>query len=102
MVRKSAWASISSIETKLDVDTAGVFLGDEGVVADDAHFEGVGAPDDLRPDLAQTDDCERLAAELDAGVRAALPASVTHRVIGLGDVARQRKHEGHGVLGGRR
>ena len=52
------------------------------------------------PNFAEADDGQGLAAKLDAGVLAAGPASGAHRLIGLGDVAGQREHEGHGVLGG--
>ena len=54
-----------------------------------------------RPDPAQADDPQRLAAELRAGELVAVPLAGLEAVVGLGDVPREGEHQGHRVLGRR-
>ena len=73
---------------------------DVRVVGDDAHPEPERAARDLLPDPAEAEDAERLAGELDAAVRAALPAALLQRGVRLRDVARERDEEADRVLRG--
>ena len=73
---------------------------DVRVVGDDAHPEPERAARDLLADPAEAEHAERLAGELDAAVRAALPAALLERGVRLRDVARERDEEADRVLGG--
>ena len=73
---------------------------DERVERDDAHAEAERAARDLLADPAEAEHAERLAAELDAAVRAPLPAALLERGVRLRDVARERDEEADRVLGG--
>ena len=74
---------------------------DVGVVGAQAHPEGEGPLRHQRADAAEPDDTEGLAVQLDALPLRALPLSRHQRGVGLGDVARLRQQEGHGVFGRR-
>ena len=73
---------------------------DVRIERDDAHAETERAPGDLLADPAEAEHAERLAAKLDAGVGAALPAPLLQRRVRLRDVARERDEQADGVLGG--
>ena len=72
---------------------------DVRVVGDDPHPEPERAARDLLPDPAEAEHAERLAGELDTAVRAALPAALLERGVGLRDVAREGDEQADGVLG---
>ena len=72
----------------LDAELAEALGRDERVVGDDAHAQPARAARDLLADAAEAEDAERLARELDAAVRAPLPAALLERRVGLRDVAR--------------
>jgi hypothetical protein len=55
----------------------GLLLGQVGVGGQHAHLEAGGAARNRPADLAETDDAERLATQLAAGVPAALPLAGT-------------------------
>src|SRR5438067_8409161 len=74
--------------------------GDERVEGDDAHAEAERAACDLLADPPEAEHAERLAAELDAGVRAPFPAALFERRMRLGDVPRERDEQADGVLSG--
>ena len=73
----------------------------KGSKAIKSHAEGRRSLRDERADLAETDDTERLAVEFDALPLAALPLARLQRRVGLGDVARLRQQQRHGLLGRR-
>ena len=77
-----------------------LLLGQVRIAGDDAHLESGGASSDRLADLAQADDAEGLAAQLPAGVPAAIPLPLAHRRVGAGHVAEQGQHQCHGVLRG--
>ena len=79
----------------------GPLLGDEGVVADELHAEGVGALGHQGAGPSQAHHAEHLAVQLDALPLRALPAPGHQRGVGLGDVAGLRQQQGHGLLGHR-
>src|SRR5581483_2131754 len=85
---------------ELDAEHGGALGRDERVVGDDAHVEPFAAARDLRANLAEADDAQRLAAQLDADEAGAVPLAGPERGIGVRDVAREREHERDGVLGG--
>jgi len=58
-----------------------------------------GLAGDLLTDLAEADDAERLAGELDALPLGALPLTLLHGRVGLGNVAGQSHQQGDRVLG---
>ena len=72
----------------------------ERVVGDDLHAEGRHPLRDQHADAAETDDAERLLAELDAGVLAALPLAVLQRGVGLRDVPGGGDQQAARQLGG--
>ena len=73
---------------------------DVRVVGDDPHPEPKRAPRDLLADSAEAEHAERLVGELDAAVRAPLPAALLQRGMRLRDVARERDEEADRVLRG--
>src|SRR5436309_3533963 len=88
---------LGRLET-LDGELAETVGGDERVVRDDPHSEAAGAPRDLLSDPAEAEHAERLAGELDAAVRLALPATLLQGGVRLRDVARKRDEEPDRVL----
>ena len=86
---------------ELDAVVGGGLGADERVHAEDRHLHRPGADGDGLPDLAQADDPERPAAQLEAGELGALPFAAPDRGVGrrgpAGDPVEQRE----GVLGGR-
>ena len=84
----------------LDAELAEAIGRDERVVGDDAHPEAERAARDLLADPAEAEHAERLAGELDARVRAPLPAALLERRVRLRDVARERDEQADRVLGG--
>ena len=73
--------------------------GDEGVVAEQVHAEGLGAAGDLKADAAEADDAERFAAELGALQRLLVPLAGVHGGVGAGDGAGHGDHEAERELG---
>ena len=85
---------------QLDADAAGIVRGDEGVVANQAHAEGLRAAGDLGADPAQAADAEGLFAHLDAHEGAAAPLAGFQGRVRAGDVAGHGQHQRQRVLGG--
>src|SRR3990172_9136715 len=73
---------------------------DAGVVGDDVHLQGAGAPRHLGADAAEAEEPQRLAAQLDAEEARAVPAAFAQGGVRLGYVAGEAEHEGDRVLGG--
>ncbi len=82
----------------LDAELAEPVGRDERVVRDDAHPEPARATRDLLADAAEAEHAERLARELDAAVRLALPAALLQGRVRLRDVARERDEQPDRVL----
>ena len=72
-----------------------------GSTPEDGHLHRPGADRDGLPDLAETDDAERPAAQLQAGELGALPLAAAERRVGRRDPAGDAVEQGEGVLGGR-
>ena len=99
-VMKSARASSSSSSTFSTPSVDRAFGREEGIVGHHLHLEADGAVGDDRADIAAADDAERLAGELDAHEARLFPFARLGRAVGSGKLARQREHQGDGVLGG--
>ena len=74
--------------------------GHEGVVGDEAHTEGGGAARHFGTHAAQAHDAQGFVAHLNAHKGGALPLAGFHAGASLRDIARQRQHQRHGMLGG--
>src|SRR5208283_766818 len=85
----------------LDAQGRRTFSREEWVVGDDAHLEAHGARRDIGSDIAAADHAERLAGDLNAHEAVLFPFARLGRGVGGGKLARQRKHQGDRVLGGR-
>ena len=85
---------------QLDAMVGGGFRADERVHAEDRHLHRPGAHGDGLPDLAQADDTERPAAQLEAGELGALPFAAPDRGVGRGRPAGDPVEQREGVLGG--
>src|SRR6478609_1942927 len=72
---------------------------DVRVERDDPHPETERAPRNLLPDPAEAEHAERLAAELDARVRASFPTPLLERGVRLRDVTRECDEKSDRVLG---
>ncbi len=66
---------------------------------EDVHAERLGPLGDQLADTAEADDAQHLISELDTDEVAAPPLASLQRAVGLGDVAADGQHEGHGQLG---
>ena len=87
---------------ELDARLLRAFGGDQRVVGEHAHAQPLaGDACHLGSDLAETEDAERLLAQLDAHELRALPEAGMQGAVGGGKVAREREHHRDGVLGGR-
>ena len=86
---------------QLDAVVGRGFGGDERVDAEDGHLHRPCADGDGLPDLAETDDPERPAAQLEPGELGPLPLAAAERRIGRGDPAGDAVEQRQGVLGGR-
>ena len=86
---------------QLDTVVGRGFGGDERIDAQDGHLHRPGADRDGLPDLAETDDPERPAAELEPGELGPLPLTTAERRIGRGDPASHAVQQREGVFGGR-
>ncbi len=84
----------------LDAQLAVALGGHERVERHDLHVEAPGPLRDQLPDAPEAEDPQRLLVQLDAQELRALPAPAGQRRVRLGDVARQRQQQRHGVLGG--
>ncbi len=84
---------------EFDPHVTGPVLGDVGVVGHQAHPEGGGPLGHQGADLAQSDDAEHLAVQLDTLPLRALPLARDQRRVRLGNIARLRQDEGHRLLG---
>ena len=74
--------------------------GQVRVISNEPHPEGQGPLRDQRSDPAEADDPEGLAVDLYAFPAGPFPAARLQRRVRLGDIARLRQQESHGVLGG--
>jgi len=86
---------------QFDAERLGDLGRQEGVEAEDAHAEGLGADRDVAPDASQPDDPAGLAVQLDAHQPFLVPLAGAHPRIGCGDVAAQRQQHRQRVLGRR-
>ena len=80
-------------------EASGHLLGQHRVVTDHVHAEGAGPRRHLAADLSQTQDAERLAAQLDPEDLAPIPAPGPHRAVRSRDLPRQGQEERQGVFG---
>ena len=85
---------------RFDAQLRGPLVGEEGVVSDDTHAKGERSPGDRQSDASQAHDAQRLVGQLGAHVGLAIPRALQQALIGGADIARQRQHQGEGVLGG--
>jgi len=72
---------------QLDVELLSALLGNDRVEGDHLHLQSLGSLGHLGADVAEPDDAERLAADLDPGVLRTLPLPAADRRVGLGDPA---------------
>src|SRR5690606_17296939 len=86
---------------ELDAELRGAGRRDVRVVGDQLDAERGEPLRDQLADLAETDDADGLAVELDTGERAALPLALPQARVGGGDVPGGGEQQRHGVLGGR-
>ena len=86
---------------ELDAVVGGLLRGDERVDPDDGHLHRPGADRDGLADLAEPDDAEGPAAQLEAGELGSLPLAASERRVGRGDPAGDAVQQREGVLGGR-
>ena len=100
-VTTSARASSVVEVDELDAVVGGLLGGHERVDAEDGHLHRPGADRDGLADLAEPDDPERPAAQLEAGELGALPLAAPERGVGGGDPAGDAVEQREGVLGGR-
>ena len=90
-----------SKSTEFDAVVRRLFGGDERVDADDRHLHRPGAQRDREPDLAEADDAEGPAAQLQPGELGPLPLAATDRGVRRSDPPRHRVQERQRVLRGR-
>ena len=81
-----------------DSERVGHLLGQEGIVSDHGHVEGLHALGDLSSDTSHSDDSQYLSVEFDPGVLGPLPLALVHGLVGEGDVPSDRQEHGAGVL----
>ena len=86
---------------ELDAVVGRLLGGDERVDAEDRHLHRPGPDGDGLADLAEADDAERPAAQLQARERRALPLAAPDRRVGRGRPAGEAVQQREGVLGGR-
>jgi len=86
---------------EFDAGVAQLFGRDERVEGDDVHLEAARAARHHAADASQTDDAERLPAQLDADEFLPLPASGLEARVPLRDAAREREQKRERVFGGR-
>src|SRR3954447_6513252 len=86
---------------QLDAEVLGLLAGDVRVRPEDRHLHRPRSRRDRLADLAEPDDPERLAAQLDAGELRPLPLTTADGRIGGGDTSGEPEHERQRVLGGR-
>ncbi len=77
-----------------------VFRGDKWIEADHFHAQTGGPFGNDAADVAETDDADGFIAELDADKFIALPLAGFERGHSLGNMARERHHQGNGMLAG--
>ena len=85
---------------QLDTELRRARRRDVGVVRHDVGLESSQPLRDQLPDAPQPDHSDRLAEDLGARERRALPRVLAQRGIGCGDLASGRQQQRHGVLGG--
>ncbi len=73
--------------------------GDKRIAADDFEAETARASGHFKPDAAEAENAEGLAAQLRALQALLLPLAGVHGVVGGGQLAGQREHEADGELG---
>ncbi len=78
----------------------GLFGGEERVVTQNPHLKRDGPLGHGQADPTETDDAERLAGQLCAGERFAVPLARVHAGVGGTDVAGHAQQQSHRVLGG--
>ena len=97
----SARARRSSNEHELDAVMRGLLRGDVRVRGEDRHLHGPCPGRDRLADLAEPDDPERPAAQLEARELGPLPLAAPDGRVGRRDPSRHAVEEGERVLGGR-
>ena len=99
-VTTSERASISSKSTSSTPWLAAASAVTNGSTPEDGHLHRPGADRDGLADLAEADDPERPAAQLEPGELGALPLAAAERRVGRGDPAGDPVEQGQRVLGG--
>ena len=70
-------------------------------MSNDGHAERTGAAGDLHADVPESDDAERFTVQLRPHELLLFPLAGFGRFVGLRHQARQREHQGQGMLGDR-
>ena len=83
----------------LDAHLSRTGLSDVGIVADEAHAEGLSALGDESADAAEADDAQSLLVEFDAGVLLPVPLPRLQRGVAGTEVASRTEDVGHRQLG---
>ena len=86
---------------QLDAVMRGLLGGHERIGGEDGHLHRPRPGGDRLADLAEPDDPERPAAQLEARELGPLPLAAPHRRVGRGDPTGDAVEEGERVLGGR-
>ena len=81
-----------------DVEKLCALNRDDRVVSDDVHLQPVRPLGYLRADVAQADDAQRLAPNLNADEPGACPFAAPYRRVGLGHPTSESKQQRHRVL----
>src|SRR5262249_35111327 len=84
-----------------ELDARRQLLGRERIEADDVHAQAHAARRRVAADVAEADDAQRLAGDLDAHELLLLPLTALHAGVGAWDLAGEREHEADGQLGRR-
>ncbi len=85
---------------RLHAHARDILGGDERIETDDFHPQSGSAFGDDPADVAEADDADGFVAKLDADELIALPLAGFERRDGLGDMARQRHHQGNRMFSG--
>ena len=99
VMKVAAGPQVVKPRNALDAALQSLFGGEERIEADDRHSKTAGALGDGQSNPAQSDDSQSLAFELCAGELASFPLAGFEAIVGLGNISRQRKDQGHRVLG---
>ena len=84
---------------ELDVELAGDFGADVGIVGEDGHLKSLGAAGDFGANAAEPDEAERFSANFSALSAGFFPAAGVNGGVALRDRTGDREEEGEGVFG---